>query len=342
MNTKRLKIVMLYFLIGITCMAQTDGKNRYQKVYQEMEDMLSGKQQLSIKRAVFMAEWAYLDGNLDYEKDFCQPIAKGVEFLRKFMVANKLEKYKTAKQIALCDFFFRPWSGNNYTPFVYDFGKEYPDGDWHYQLVSRTLKTHRGQCHSLPWTFKLFAEELDAKAYIALLPRHCFIMYEDEDNLFPEKWVNVELTSHQYVPTFWKKEHFEVKDSAILVGTYLTPLSDRQTIACQLANLALSYKEKFGICDEFTLQCVDASLKVYPQNPTAIIIRGKSLDYLLLRQLQINGFVHDRCTDMLDREENITQKMLHDTYWTEDAPRLREKWSKVDMNVKPIIIKKNE
>lgn len=162
MNVMRLKIVVLYLLVGITCMAQTEGKKRYQKAYQEMVDMLSGKQQLSIKRAVFVAEWAYLDGNLDYEKDFCQPIAKGVDFLRKFMVANKLEKYKTAKQIALCDFFFRPWSGNNYTPFVYDFSKEYPDGDWHYQLVSRTLKTHRGQCHSLPWTFKLFAEELDA------------------------------------------------------------------------------------------------------------------------------------------------------------------------------------
>lgn len=342
MDVRRLKMVVLFMLISITCIAHADGKFRYQKAYQEMENMLFGKQQLSIKRAVFMAEWAYLDGKLDYEKDICQPIAKGVEFLKRFIVANKLEKYKTAKLIALCDFFFRPWSGNNYTPFVYDFGNEYPEDDWHYQLVSRTLKTHKGQCHSLPWAFKLFAEELNAKAYIALLPRHCFIMYKDDDDLFPENWVNVELTSQQYVPTFWNKEFFEVKDSAIQVGTYLTPLSDRQTIACQLTNLALSYKEKYGICDEFTLQCVDAALKEYPHNPTAIIIRGKSLDNLLQKRLQINGHVHDDYTDMLYLEERITLKMLHDTYWTEETPRLRKKWSEVDVNVKPIIIKKNE
>ena len=49
----------------------------------------------------------------------------------------------------------------------------YPDGDWHYQLTSRTLKSHKGQCRSLPWTFKLIAEELGAEACIAHAPwRH--------------------------------------------------------------------------------------------------------------------------------------------------------------------------
>lgn len=167
-------------------------------------------------------------------------------------------------------------------------------------------------------------------------------MYKDEDDLFPEDWVNVELTSHQYSPTFWKKEHYELKDSAIIVGTYLTPLTDKQTVACQLADLAMSYKEKYGVYDEFTFQCVDTSLKIYPKNPLAIIIRGKSLDAFLLRHLKNNGYVHDYYTDMIDREEQKTFQMLQNTYWTEETPRLREKWSKVDMNVKPIKIIKNE
>ena len=39
----------------------------YNQAYLEIADMLDGKGELSIKRAVFLMEWAYLDGNLDYE-----------------------------------------------------------------------------------------------------------------------------------------------------------------------------------------------------------------------------------------------------------------------------------
>ena len=88
--------------------AQTNAGNEYyEKAYIEMADMLDGKTPISIRRAVFMAEWAYLDGNLDYEKDFCEPIKKGADYLRRMIAANNWEKnYKTAKQIALCNFFF--------------------------------------------------------------------------------------------------------------------------------------------------------------------------------------------------------------------------------------------
>lgn len=127
----------------------------YNKAYSEITNMLEGRTPLSVRRAVFLAEWAYLDGNLDYERDFCEPIRKGADYLRRMIVANQWEKYKTAKQIALCNFFFYPCSGNGQNPFLYDFSREYPEDDWHYQLVSRTIKTHKGQCHSLPWTFKL-------------------------------------------------------------------------------------------------------------------------------------------------------------------------------------------
>lgn len=55
-----------------------------------------------------MAEWAYLDGNLDYEKDFCEPILKDVAYMKRWMNANNLSQYKTAKQMTLCNFFFYP------------------------------------------------------------------------------------------------------------------------------------------------------------------------------------------------------------------------------------------
>lgn len=263
--------------------------------------MLEDSIPLSIKRCVFLAEWAYLDGALDYEKDFCATLSKGAQFLQRLITANNWDKtYKTAKQIALCNFFFHPMSGNNNTIFSYDFSNEYPEGDWHYQLVSRTLKTHKGQCRSLPWAFKLYAEELGAKAYIAHAPRHCFIMYKDEDNLFPEDWVNVEVTTQQYQPTFWIKEHFEINYSAINARTYLTPLTDKETVACQLCDLAFAYYHRFSKYDEFTLDCVTKSLAYYKANPTAIIIKYKSLKAILTKHLESNGNLRDSFTDNID------------------------------------------
>ena len=256
--------------------------------------------------------------------------------MRRLITANKWEKYKTAKQIAICTFFFQSLSGNNNTKFSYDFSNEYPDEDWHHQLVSRTLKTHKGQCRSLPWAFKLFAEELGAKAYIAHVPRHCFIMYKDEDNLFPEDWVNVEVTTQQYQPTWGIKEHFEIKDSAIIAKTYLSPLTDKETIACQLSDLALAYYHKFLRYDEFTFKCVETSLKYNAMNPNAIITKGKSLDALLLRHLEQNGHLRDEYTDENDAQSKQCLQDLRATHWTQETEALRSKWKQSPEDIERI------
>ena len=81
--------------------AQTNAVNEYyENAYFEMADMLDGKASMSIRRAVFMAEWAYLDGNLDYKKDFCEPIIKDVAYMKRWMAANNLsQQYKTKEEI---------------------------------------------------------------------------------------------------------------------------------------------------------------------------------------------------------------------------------------------------
>lgn len=64
------------------------------------------------------------------------------------------------------------------------------------------MRTHTGQCRSLPMYFKVLAESLGAEAYIAYAPAHVFIRYRNEDKMYPEEWVNVELTTHQITPEF--------------------------------------------------------------------------------------------------------------------------------------------
>ena len=341
----RLRHIILCFLMvvfvttiqGKAVQAQDSHENEYyNQAYSVIADMLEGRTALSIRRAVFVAEWAYLDGNLDYENDFCKPIKKGTEYLKRMIAINHWEDYKTAKQIALCNFFFYPCSGNGQQPYEYDFSNEYPKDDWHYQLVSRTIKMHKGQCHSLPWAFKLYAEELGTNVSLAHAPRHCFIMYKDEDDLFPEDWVNVEITAHQYQPTWGIKEHFAISDSAIAVGAYLTPITDTQAVACQLADLALGYYDKYKRYDGFTLKCVETSLKFYPMNPNAIITKGKSLDAILEQYLEQNGHLRDEYTDVLDIQSKQCMQDLKATHWTQETEELRNKWEQTPEQIENI------
>ena len=75
-------LIFLLFLLAQNAFAQGNlDSNYYDKAYLEIDSMLYGRIPLSIKRAVFLAENAYLDGSLDYEKDFCEPIKQGADYL---------------------------------------------------------------------------------------------------------------------------------------------------------------------------------------------------------------------------------------------------------------------
>ncbi len=287
---------------------RNEPEDYYVSAYNEMSDMLAGRDSLSIKRAVFLAEWAYSEGILDYKAAFSDEINRIVKFIGLFYETNNLSSYRTGKQMALNEYFFRPYSGNQYEPYTYDFESFSLDfkGPWERQFVSEVLKTHKGQCRSLPWMYKILADEIGANVSLAYAPRHCYIMYKDEDNLTPEDWINLELTTQQMQPAWWIKKDFGICDNAVKAGTYMTPLTDTQTVACQMSDLALGYREKFDRYDEFTFCCASRSLEFYPMNPNAWIIRGKSLEQMLQGHLT-------RTQDTID------EYALHLLYLMEDA-----------------------
>lgn len=247
-----------------------------------------------------------------------------MKFIERFYDANELHNYRTGKQMALNEYFFRPYSGNGYKPYLYDYENFFKENEtWENQFVSKVLNTHKGQCHSLPMLYKILANEIGANVAISKAPGHSYIMYKDLDKQTPEEWINLELTSHQMIPSFWIKENSEINDSAVIVGTYMTPLTDKQTVACQLSDLAFGYYKKFGIYDEFTLLCTTKSLEYYPQNPNAIIIRGKSLGMLIRYRLMENGNVVDSYVQELNKQIEETYNALDNTYWTQGSEDLR-------------------
>ncbi len=327
---KNLWLFLLLFLSQISANAQNMiAEDFYVSAFNEMSDMLAGRDTLSIKRAVYLAEWAYYEGNLDYKTDFCDEIDRITNFVRLFHDVNKLKSYKTGKQMALNAYFFSPYSGNGYKPYTYDFETfSMDDEPWESQFVSKALKTHKGQCRSLPWMYKILAKEIDADVSLAHAPRHCYIMYKDKDNLTPEEWINLEVTTNQMVPSWWIKQHFEICDSAVHVETYMTPLTDTETIACQMAELAFGYYKKFNRYDEFTYYCSSHSLMFYPMNPNAWIIRGKSLDLMIQDYLTRNGNIIDDYAAYLIHLVDETKWRFDKTYMTKETEEIRDRQKK--------------
>ncbi|MDE5568839.1 MAG: hypothetical protein K2J12_10430 [Muribaculaceae bacterium] len=298
----------------------------YVSAFNEMSDMLAGRDTLSIKRAVYLAEWAFYEGNLDYRTDFCDEIDRIKTFILSLYDVNNMHIYKTGMQMSITSYMVSPFSGNGYTPYTYDFESFSMDEEaFEHQFVSRTLKTHKGQCRSLPWMYKILANELNADVALAHAPRHSYIMYKDEDNITPEEWINLELTTNQMNPSWWIKQDFEICDSAVIVGTYMTPLTDLQTVACQMADLAFGYWKKFDRYDEFTYYCASRSLEIYPMNPNAWIIRGKSLERIIRDYLMTTGNIVDDYAAYLINLMDETKRRFNKTYMTEETEEIRER-----------------
>lgn len=323
---KKLWPYLLFLSIQLSVQAQSMvAEDYYVSAFNEMSDMLAGRDTLSIKRAVFLAEWAYYEGKLDYKTDFCDEIDRIKTFILSLYEVNKLQAYKTGMQMAITSYIVSPYSGNGYTPYTYDFETFAMDDEpWERQFVSRTLKTHKGQCRSLPWMYKILASELNADASLSHAPRHCYIMYKDEDKITPEEWINLELTTNQMNPSWWIKQDFEICDSAVQAGTYMTPLTDIETVACQMAELAFGYCEKFNRYDEFTYYCASRSLEFYPMNPNAWIIRGKSLERIIHNYLKNNGNIVDDYAAYLIYLMDETKRNFDKTYMTEETEEIRE------------------
>lgn len=324
---KKVCLYILSIFIQLSVHAQPmTAEDYYVSAFNEMSDMLAGRDSLSIKRAVFLAEWAYYEGKLDYKIDFCDEIDRIKTFIRSVYAVNKLHTYKTGMQMAISSYMLSPFSGNNYTPYTYDFETFSMDNEsWDRQFVSRVLKTHKGQCRSLPWMYKILASELNADVSLAHAPRHSYIMYKDEDRITPEEWINLELTTNQMNPSWWIKQDFEICDSAVIVGTYMTPLTDIQTVACQMADLAFGYREKFQRYDEFTYYCASRSLEFYPMNPNAWIIRGKSLERIIQEYIRLSGNIIDDYVAYLAYLMNETKRGFYYTYMTEETEEIRER-----------------
>lgn len=215
---------------------------------EELSRMVEGKEPCSLKREEYLVEWAYFDGKPDYET-FCHDIDSVAQTLRHFIRANNIQQYRTAPNYALLEYFTNPSPLNGNQAITYDFEDFSGSKDFSKTFVTKVMRTHTGQCTSMPLYYKILCDEIGGQSALALAPSHLFVKHIGEDG----RWVNIELTNGHLARDIWYMQNMDISVEAVRNGVFLCALSDTETAALMLVQLLNAYEQKYGQFDYFAL-----------------------------------------------------------------------------------------
>jgi hypothetical protein len=266
------------------------GQINFEKAYSEINDMLNNKQKPSFKRAVFVVENAYLDDSLDY-KIYLSVIELYKRIALSYKKANSLKdyNYSDSTQVALNGALFKVFTDTIYdsekkivsVPFTYDFEDVFGNNDFTKTFITKLLLSKSGTCHSLPYLYKIIAEELSTQAYLSFAPHHIYIKQRNKKI----GWYNTELTSGQFPIDGYLMATGYISRVNILSGIYMDTLSYQQSIATCLMDLSYAYRaKKDSLADnEFVLKCADLALSVYPNYVQALLVKAETHKAIYLK-----------------------------------------------------------
>jgi hypothetical protein len=235
--------------------------DRYVKAYEELRTMLNGNEKIDFLKAVWLIESA-VDPSLTWE-EFNGMFQDGLQVIIELMRQDKLSaKDNLAKLMSIYKFMSDTTkvfiASKEKTviskPMLYDFEDYAGEKDPTKVFVSKLLRTGTGQCMSLPMLYYLFAKALGADASLALAPEHSYITFKD--NL--GKRQNIELTGRMFTTTDFYWQTGVIKTEQTKSGIYLTPLSEKETLAELLATLSKTYVKRFGVDNRLLEMAVTA------------------------------------------------------------------------------------
>ena len=276
--------LILTFLFYQFLVAQTIQGN-YEKAFEKLNCMLNETCKLSFKEAVFTVENAYFSNNLNLEIleneiRLLKFLSKEVDETRELIYdgQDKEEVQKIASLFTVMtdtisimldsiDFFL-------HKPFQYDFNDIFGQNDWSNMFVSKLIMTKKGNCHSLPYLYKILADELGAKSHIAVAPNHFYIKHQNKVN----GWYNTELTSGIFPIDAWLMASGYIHLDAIVNKLYMEALNGKQSIALCMVDLAKGYERKLGLLSDydFVLKCCDTALKYYPRYINGLLLKAET------------------------------------------------------------------
>ena len=260
-------------------------RQSYQEAFSYLTQMLKGDTVMSFKDAVFTVENAYLNGALSYDTlnlaieyyaRLAQEFSERSTLLYTGRDKEDIQKLGALFMVMTADkpvfadstYYIQP------DPFTYDFDDFWGETNWTKMFVSKLLDTNKGNCHSLPYLYKILADELDAKAYLSMAPNHTYIKIRSQNPKIG--WYNTELTNATFPIDAWIKSSGYVHLDAIRNGLYMDTLSTKQEIAVCLIDLAKGYERHFNDT-RFLMQCADTALAYYPNYANALLLKAETM-----------------------------------------------------------------
>jgi len=246
----------------------------------------------SISKAIFTIENAFYENKFKYD-GFEKALKQRADLVKQILKRENLSpKNNTALNYGIMKLYQQY---NNYydkkskqtisvKPFRYDFEDFRGEKDYTKMFTSKMLSTGKGQCHSMPLTYLMIAEQLGAKAYLSLAPQHSFIQFADNNN----NLMSFETTNGNLVSPSWLQQSGFINANALKSKTYLDTLSQRNLYAQCLADLLLGYMDKFGY-DDFAETMRQKILQVNPNNTTANIIDANIKTQIAIQKINAAG-----------------------------------------------------
>jgi hypothetical protein len=293
----RLILTIFFIATCIVCQAQNLDK-RYNEAFSELKDMLADSTPLSFKRAVFVTEDAYLGNILDYTK-FKGEIALLAKLSRKIseqdaLIYNEFDKIRVSRYAAVFRLMkdsvkFAIDSTRSFVtkPYSYDFEDFLGEKNWQKMFVTKLLNSHSGNCHSLPFLYKIICEELGEPAWLAMAPNHMYIKLWSKNT----GWYNTELTSGYFPIDAWIMASGYIHLNAVQNRLYMDTLSAKQSIAVCLVDLAKGFEKKAGKdgSTEFVRKCTDLALQHYPNYVNALLLKAETMKVVFEQKAKSMG-----------------------------------------------------
>jgi len=286
--------LITYFLC-----AQSNQSFLYESAFHQLDSLASSNG--SFRKAVIITETTY-DSNYTRSADIDFNITYTIQGIRKYLQQNHLpyrgeDSNNLNLNFAIFHFLkdtikinTKLGEGHLSTPFTYDFNDFAGNGDWRNMFVSKLLITHLGNCHSLPYFYKILADELGATCWLSLAPNHMYIKNRCKGG----GWYNTELTSGTFPIDAWVMASGYITLEAVQNGIYMDTLSNQQSIALCILDLAKGYEHQAkNYYDGFIIKCCDLSLQYFPRNVQAMLLKAETLK---------------RIYEKLDKEKNAAAK----------------------------------
>ncbi|WP_133176902.1 hypothetical protein [Terrimonas sp.] len=303
----------------------------YTRTFKSLESNLVNNK--SLAHSVFLVESGRQSEFKSYD-DYEKKLDNLVDFVNYYYKWQRTNKYRQPDSVnylknqsiyySLFDTLSISFQNNIYNtkfvPFSYSF-ENILGGNVTDMFVTKLLSSKKGDCHSLSYLYKIIADRIGAKCWLALAPNHIYIKNFSQQY----GWYNTELTSRSFPSDAWIMASGYISADAIRSNIYMDTLSNQQSIGLCVLDLAKAYEyETKNYYDGFILKCCDLVLQYHATNPMALLLKAETLKKVYLKQKKGNAVTAKQAYDEMEAAY-ITLAKLH---YREMPKEMYDKWVK--------------